>query len=221
MERAVSHTDDAARLRPDAPGPPDADRAAELAERAELAARFRAGDEDALREAFERYGASVHHLALASLRSSADAEDVTQATFVAGWLGRETYDAERGSLLGWLLGIARRKVIDRLRAAAREERDAASARQYAPTVSTETGADRVIDQLIVADELAQLPEEQRQVLKLAFYEDLTQTQISDATGMPLGTVKSHMRRGMARLRQRWEVDSATPGLRASTAPRSW
>jgi len=210
----VSDTDDADAVRADSGATPADDRA-------EVAARFKAGDEEALRQAYERYGAAVHHLTLASLRIAADAEDVTQATFVAAWLGRETYDAERGSLLGWLLGIARRKVIDRMRVIAREERDAASARQYASTASADASADRVVDQLVVADELAQLPEEQRQVLTLAFYEDLTQAQIAAATGMPLGTVKSHMRRGMARLRQRWEVDRATPGLRAPAAPRTW
>ncbi|HEX6872717.1 MAG TPA: sigma-70 family RNA polymerase sigma factor [Micromonosporaceae bacterium] len=190
-------------------------------ELARLAARFRDGDEDALREVYDRFGRVVHHLAVSSLRSTADAEDVTQATFVAAWLGRHSYHADRGSLLGWLLGIARRKVIDRMRVAAREERDAATARQYTPAPVTESSSDRVIDRLIVANELAQLPADQRQVLELAFYEDLTHVQIATATGLPLGTVKSHLRRGMAKLRERWEVDSAASGVRTSAAPSAW
>ena len=202
-------TDDAPEATREAPG-----------DQIALAARFAAGDDTALREAYDRFGASVYHLALGSMRVAADAEDVTQATFVAAWLGRETYDPERGGLAGWLLGIARRKVIDRLRVMAREARDAAVARQYAPLATAEASSDRVIDRMIVANELAQLPEEQRTVLQLAFYDDLTHSQISAATGLPLGTVKSHLRRGMARLRQRWEVDRAAPGLRASTAHRA-
>jgi RNA polymerase sigma factor (sigma-70 family) len=194
---AVSAADDVL-----APGP----TAREL-----LAARFRAGDETALREAYEQYGGSVFHLALVSLRAGADAEDVTQATFVAGWTARATYDPEKGSLLGWLLGIARRKALDRHRTLAREQRDAATARQYAPTDEEGAGVDRVVDRMIVADQLAQLPEEQQRVLRLAFYDDLTHVQIAAMTGLPLGTVKSHLRRGMANLRQRWEVDRGGAG----------
>lgn len=190
-------------------------------DRRDLAERFRKGDENALREAYQRYGASVHHLALASLRNGTDAEDVSQATFVAAWLGRDTYDPDRGSLLGWLLGIARRKVIDRLRVLAREQRDELTARRYASSDTGEPPSERVIDRMIVADELARLPPEQRQVLELAFYDDLTHVQIAGVTGLALGTVKSHLRRGMAKLRQRWEVDRAAPGLRTPSSPRTW
>jgi RNA polymerase sigma-70 factor (ECF subfamily) len=178
----------------------------DAAQRRELAARFRSGDESALEQAYALYGPAVYHLALAGLRAGADAEDATQATFVAAWTGRETYDEERGSLLSWLLGIARRKVLDRHRVVAREQRDAATARRFAPTDAVDGGADRIADRLLVADQLALLPEEQRRVLRLAFYDDLTHVQIAAVTGLPLGTVKSHLRRGMAALRRRWEVD---------------
>ena len=90
-----------------------------------------AGDELALREAYDRFGRAVFHLATRTLANRADAEDVTQTTFVAAWLGRETFDPARGSLLGWLLGIARRKVVDRMRAAAREDRIAETVRHAA------------------------------------------------------------------------------------------
>ncbi|MET7421607.1 sigma-70 family RNA polymerase sigma factor [Dactylosporangium sp. NPDC005555] len=178
---------------------------------------FRAGDERALRQAYERYGPAVFHLAARGLASTTDAEDVTQATFVAAWLGRESFDPSRGSMLGWLLGIARRKVVDQIRATARDDRITDSVRRLAPADRVETPPDRVVDRLVVADEMAQLPGEQRRVLELAFYDDLTHPQIAAVTGLPLGTVKSHLRRGMARLRSRWEVDGVTFGARAAGA----
>jgi RNA polymerase sigma factor (sigma-70 family) len=186
----------------------------------ELAEHFRAGDEHALRIAYDRFGGAVFHLALRLLPNRADAEDVTQATFVAAWLGRGTFDPDRGSMLGWLLGIARRKAVDRLRSAARENRDAETVRAIPePPVADDT-PDRVLDRLVIADELASLPPEQRRTLELAFFDDLTHPQIAAVTGLPLGTVKSHIRRGMANLRRRWEVDGAAPGSRSTGSTRA-
>ncbi len=179
----------------------------------ELAHRFRAGDELALREAYDRYGRAVLHLATSTLVNRSDAEDATQATFVAAWLGRETFDPAKGSLVGWLLGIGRRKVIDRLRSAARENRVVDTVRQLPEPAPAGTDPDTVVDRLVVADELARLPDEQRRMLELAFFDDLTHQQIATMTGVPLGTVKSHIRRGMASLKRRWEVDGAAPGAR--------
>ncbi|WP_433537369.1 RNA polymerase sigma factor [Micromonospora sp. CA-249363] len=179
----------------------------------DLAARFRAGDEAALRAAYDRYGRAVLHLATTMLANRADAEDVTQATFVGAWLGRETFDPAKGSLVGWLLGIGRRKVIDRLRASARETRVVETVRQLPEPAQTGPDPDRVVDRLVIADELARLPDDQRRMLELAFYDDLTHQQIAAVTGVPLGTVKSHIRRGMASLKRRWEVDGAAPGAR--------
>ncbi|MFI2711900.1 RNA polymerase sigma factor [Micromonospora sp. NPDC018662] len=191
----------AARQGPEPPGEDD------------LATRFRDGDEAALREAYDRYGRAVLHLATTTLANRSDAEDVTQATFVAAWLGRETFDPAKGSLIGWLLGIGRRKAIDRIRAAARETRVVETVKQLPEPVDTGPDPDTVVDRLVVADELARLPDEQRRMLELAFYDDLTHQQISAVTGVPLGTVKSHIRRGMQSLKRRWEVDGAAPGPR--------
>ncbi|MEU4774896.1 sigma-70 family RNA polymerase sigma factor [Micromonospora sp. NPDC023644] len=184
----------------------------------DLAARFRGGDESALREAYDRYGRAVLHLAASTLANRSDAEDVTQTTFVAAWLGRDTFDPAKGSLVGWLLGIGRRKVIDRLRASARETRVVETVRQLPEAARTAPGPDTVVDRLVVADELARLPDDQRRMLELAFFDDLTHQQIATVTGVPLGTVKSHIRRGMASLKRRWEVDGATPGARPADLP---
>ena len=187
---------------------------------ADLARRLRAGDGEALREAYERYGRAVYHLAYTSLANAPDAEDVTQLCFVAAWQGRESYEPGRGSLLGWLLGIARRKVVDRVRSRGRENRAADSARVAGVGGVDEDMPDRVVDRLVVADELARLPDDQRRVLEMAFYDDLTHQQIATVTGLPLGTVKSHLRRGMARLKDRWEVDGVARGSRPAGAPRT-
>jgi RNA polymerase sigma factor (sigma-70 family) len=170
---------------------------------AELGARFAAGDPAALRDAYDRHGAVVHAIALRSLGAHHDAEDVTQQVFVRAWRSRETFDPGRGELGGWLVGIARRLVLDRLSARARE-------RELAERVGRVSGGpppavpDQVVDAVLVADELQQLPAPVRMVLRLAFFHDLTHQQIAALTGLPLGTVKSHARRGLERLRRRWE-----------------
>jgi RNA polymerase sigma factor (sigma-70 family) len=186
----------------------------------ELAEDFRAGDEHALRIAYDRYGGAVFHLATRLLANRADAEDVTQATFVAAWLGRGTFDPDRGGMLGWLLGIARRKAVDKMRSATRDGRAVDTIRALPEPPTTGDDPERVLDRLVIADELAQLPVEQRRTLELAFFDDLTHPQISAVTGLPLGTVKSHIRRGMARLRERWEVDGAAPGSRSAGPSRA-
>ncbi len=176
----------------------------------ELAQRLQAGDEYALRVLYEKFGAAVLHLAFTMVGNRADAEDVVQLTFVAAWQNRTRYRSEQASLLGWLLGIARHKAVDMMRARVRQDRVASSLRDSF-TDSDELGpaADTVVDRLVVADELSTLAPDQRRVLELAFYDDLTHPQIATVTGLPIGTVKSHLRRGMARLRHRWEVDGAT------------
>lgn len=168
---------------------------------------FRAGDERALRMIFDRYGAAVFHLATRTLPNIANAEDATQATFVTAWMNRTRFDPERGSLLAWLLGIAQSKIADQVRAAA-------PTRKLVGEPSTE----RVIDQLVLADELVSLPAEQRRVLELAFYDDLSHPQIAAVTGLPVGTVRSHLERAMGRLRRRWEVDGVASGTRSAGAP---
>jgi RNA polymerase sigma factor (sigma-70 family) len=186
----------------------------------ELAERLRAGDGTALREAYDRHGAAVLYLAQRLLGDRAEAEDVTQMTFVAAWTGRDGFDPQRGTMLGWLLGIARRKVVDRVRSSAREQRATRTVQARQPATPAEESPEHIVDRLVVADELKRLPDEQRRTLELAFFDDLTHPQIAEATGLPLGTVKSHLRRGMANLRRRWEVDGATSGSRSAGPSRA-
>ncbi|HZB49320.1 MAG TPA: sigma-70 family RNA polymerase sigma factor [Mycobacteriales bacterium] len=186
----------------------------------DLSERFRQGDESVLRLVYDRYGGLVYRLGLSCLTTHHEAEDLTQATFVAAWRGRQTYDPDRGTLAGWLLGIGRRQVVDRLRARQRERDLAAAVGRLDPGYSEVPAPERVVDRLVVLDELRRLSPEQRRVVELAFFDDLTHVQIAGLTGLPLGTVKSHLRRGLDRLRSRWEVDGAASGPRSTGASRT-
>ncbi|MFC5061928.1 sigma-70 family RNA polymerase sigma factor [Actinomycetospora atypica] len=174
--------------------------------------RLRAGEAGALREAYDRHGGWVFASARRAVGSHHDAEDVTQQVFVDAWRGRAGFDPDRGALGAWLAGILRRRVADRLAA---RGRDAGTVTLADPAPLEDPGprtslADQVVETLLVADELARLPADQGWVLRLAVFDELTHPQIAAATGLPLGTVKSHLRRGLSRLRRRWEVTGAPP-----------
>lgn len=175
-----------------------------------LPARFGAGDPAALREIYLQHAASVHGFVLRWLRSHHDAEDVTQQVFLRAWRARASFSPDRGSMGAWLHGITRRQVADRLTARARQAGSEQSWWTSTGHDADRRGADRVIEAIVVADELNALAPDQRAVVRLAFFHDLTHHQIAALTGLPLGTVKSHLRRGLERLRRRWEDDGAAP-----------
>lgn len=194
-----------------APGSGDGD-SAEEAELAALSAAFVAGDERALAEAYQRWSGLIFTLALRSLGDRGDAEDVTQKVFVSAWRGRAGYDRRRSRLSTWLVGIARHCIADAHEARARRIRSEEALLSLVEVTGdhvddTEATADR----LLVADELARLEPEPRRVMELAFYEDLSHSQVADILGLPLGTVKSHIRRSLARLRSRLEVSDEPRG----------
>lgn len=171
----------------------------------------RIDDEGDLRVAYERWGGLVLRYARKLLPNDADAEDVTQQTFVAAWDRRASYDPALGGLAGWLLGIARHKVADRLRVIARQDR-AVSKVALLPVRTDDGTEDALARRLLILDALQRLPEERRTALELAFYEDLTHRTIAERLDLPLGTVKSHIRRGLDQLRREMEVSD--PSRRA-------
>ncbi|MFH8467950.1 sigma-70 family RNA polymerase sigma factor [Streptomyces sp. NPDC017991] len=159
------------------------------------------GDEACLAAAHDRWSPLVHTLARRALGDEKEAEDVTQQVFLGMWRGRHGYRPERGALAGWIVGITKRKIADALAARTRRAELVASA--GAVLVLADPVAERpeaVLDRVLVGREMAKLPTPQQRILRLAFYEDLTQTQIARRTGLPLGTVKSHARRGLHQLR---------------------
>ena len=177
-------------------------------EESTLVLAFRSGDERALAAAYARWSTLVNTLALRSLGNVADAEDVTQQVFISAWRGRDSFDPERGALGSWLTGITRRRIADALEARTRSRRVEESSVHEALTASHVVDGDHV-DRLVLADELARLEPIPRQLMTLAFYQEFTHAEIADSTGIPLGTVKSHIRRSLTRLRTRLEVNDAS------------
>ena len=100
-------------------------------------------------------------------------------------------------------------MADHWQARARQQNAAEAVEQAAGMDSFDSPLEATVDRVLLADELAQLPEEQRRIIQLAFYQDLTHAQIASLLGLPLGTVKSHIRRSLQRLRHRLEVDHAS------------
>jgi RNA polymerase sigma-70 factor (ECF subfamily) len=164
--------------------------------------RIAAGDRTAVQDCLNAYGGLVWSIARKMLRSQEDLEDIVQEIFVDIWKNAERYDDAQSSETTFIAMIARRRLIDRIRFMNR--RISADSIEDIPTEPF-TRLDKNIQVIIEAKEVAavmkDLRPEQRQVLYLSIVQGLSHQEISDATGMPLGTVKTHARRGILQARE--------------------
>jgi RNA polymerase sigma factor (sigma-70 family) len=171
----------------------------------ELDQRFRAGDEAALAEVYARWSPVVFTLALRSLGDRGDAEDVTQRVFVSAWTSRASFDPGKAKLSTWLVAITRRRIADM-----HESR--AKVRALQAELERTTNPDDLVreppdiaEAILLQSEIERLEPDAQHVVRLAFFDDLTHDQIARRLDMPLGTVKSHIRRSLTRMRDRLEV----------------
>jgi RNA polymerase sigma-70 factor (ECF subfamily) len=191
---------------------------------AALVREVASGSQEALAAVYDRYAEVVYASAIRLTSDRQVAEEVVQETFLALWNRAELFDPRAGSLAAWLHTIARNRTVDRLRAAGRrpnlvpfssaggsEEQDTAAFERIVATGTVLGGADlgpgpegelaaaELRD--VIRDALAGLPEHERTALVLAYREELTQSEIAERLGWPLGTVKTRTRRALLRLRE--------------------
>lgn len=167
-----------------------------------IAVGLMAGDPAALEGAFRAWSGLVHGFCRKAVGPD-DADDLTQQVFVAAWRSRDGFDPDRGVVPAWLIGIARNVVAGHWRSARRVATPVGSIDADQPDPTSPT--DHLADRMMVAAALDVLTEPQRDTLRLAFHDELSQTEIAERLNLPLGTVKSHQRRGLHRLREHLEA----------------
>ena len=174
-------------------------RRAPTAEERRLAAGLRRGDPRALESLHAVYGSTIFGYLCTTLGDRGAAEDVFQVALTEIWCRGAQYDPGRGSLLSWTMMIARSRAIDELRRRRPEPNDELVAR-LVDTSGTAPGPEALAERWRLAHLLGLLPEDESEVLRLRFYDELTQSEISALTGVALGTVKGRMVRALERLR---------------------
>lgn len=164
-------------------------------------------DSSALETLYDRYGRPVYSLVLRIAQNPASAEEIVQDIFLQLWRSADRFQISRGPLEPWLFTMARNRALDflRLKREKQRRREDSDTDVIVPSAVVRPDPEGDIDQSRRAEKiralLSSLPEAQRRAIELAFFEGLTHSEIADATGEPLGTVKSWIRGGLLRLRE--------------------
>jgi len=177
----------------------------------DLLQRIAVGDEAAFEQLYDRLAGLLYQLAVSVVHDFALAEEVVQESFLQIWDKAPNYDPQLGKPIAWAVTLTRNKAIDRLRGSQRRERiaDALGMEQEAQGENVLDGtAETLVNEMArqVRSAMIHLPEEQRQAIELAFFDGLTQTEIAAKLGLPLGTVKARIRRGMLQMRDELKDD---------------
>jgi RNA polymerase sigma factor (sigma-70 family) len=166
-----------------------------------LVALVARADDAALAELYDRFGRVAYGLALRVVRDPGLAEDAVQESFLAVWRSAGRFVAERAKASTWILTLVHRRAVDIVR---REQPRRADPLDTAPVATAETTEEEAwlrLRRTRVQEALRQLPDKQREAIELAYYGGFTQSELADRLGEPLGTIKSRMFVGLARLRE--------------------
>jgi RNA polymerase sigma factor (sigma-70 family) len=178
--------------------------------------RIASGDSAAVRECIDQYGPLVWSIARRLSRTPADAEDATQEIFLDIWRSAGRFDASQGSDKVFIAMIARRRLIDRLRKTSAEPpMDPVETLEVVAWADPGTASETAVEAEQATRALAELRPEQRQVLELSLMHGLTQSEIASRLNMPLGTVKSFMRRGLIKVREYMNIEADGGAVRVS------
>lgn len=171
-----------------------------------LADRLRGRDEVALSDVYELYSRPVFSFLKRFSGDRSTAEDIQQQVFLEVWQKASNFDPDRGSMLTWIMTIARSRALDHSRRRIPEPHDPSVAATMADSGETaDTDIDRAIDDWHFTQLIDSLPEQEAQILRYRFHGELSQSEISERTGVPLGTVKSRMVSALERLRTQMEA----------------
>jgi RNA polymerase sigma-70 factor (ECF subfamily) len=169
----------------------------------DIVVRLQRREPQALAELYDRYGRIVYSLILRVVRDTGIAEDLVQETFLRTWNRVQAFDAQKGSIGPWLMAIARNRAIDYLRSTSGRERNAVEFEETDhPTLYTdmEPGILASDKARVVKAAIRKLSAHQREVIELAYFEGLSQTEMAERMGQPLGTVKTWVRAALKTLR---------------------
>ena len=188
-----------------------ADVARGVPDDAELLRQMAAGNEQALGAFYDRWHPLVNAVVLRVLRSSDDVEDIVEETFWQAWRQSGRYEPARGAVQTWILTIARSRALDRVRLTSRRREESIDGESGVQVLQLASDGDPSMDaesaerrKLVVAA-MADLPGEQREALELGYFGGLSQSEIAERTGQPLGTIKTRMRLAMQKLRGSLQV----------------